>query len=157
MRYRHTPVAHGEIPMKNVKHEKKSQTAARSYSALRLVLLTALAACCAVVVPQPAAAMWSYWNDTETGIHRYTQVFTLGKTAPTTLWSSQFNFREQPDSGGYIGVQVDGYAFELGSGDIAIFSLCNADHAIPAPGAVCGEFGGEGVGLSCRTRIQTRP
>jgi len=111
---------------------------------------------CALAVPSRAGAMWSYWSHTEDGITRYTQVFTLGATAPTTFWSSQFNFKEQPDSGGYIGVQVDGYAFDLGSGEIAIFSLWNAVHAVPAPGAVCGKFGGEGEGLSCRTRIQVR-
>ncbi len=143
--------------MKNAKHTNKSQTTAHSYSALRLALVTIIAACCAVVIPQPAAAMWSHWNDTGRGIYRYTQVFTVKKTAASTFWSSQFNFREQPGSGGYIGVQVDGDAFELGSGDTAIFSLWNADRAIPAKGAVCGEFGGEGVGLSCRTHIAIRP
>lgn len=143
--------------MRNASNETKPQAVSRPRGAFRMILLTAVAAFCAVVVPQPAAAMWSYWNDTGTGIRKYTQVFTLGATASTTFWSSQFNFREQPDSGGYIGVQVDGYAFELGSGEIAIFSLWNAVRAVPAPGAVCGEFGGEGVGLSCRTLIQTRP
>jgi hypothetical protein len=157
MCYQHKPVPHGETLMKNAKHTNKSQTTAHSYSALRLALVTIIAACCAVVIPQPAAAMWSHWNDTGRGIYRYTQVFTVKKTAPSTFWSSQFNFREQPGSGGYIGVQVDGYAFELGSGNTAIFSLWNADRAIPAQGAVCGEFGGEGVGLSCRTRIAIRP
>lgn len=143
--------------MNDTSHETKLHAVPRPRGAFRVTLLTAVAALCAVVVPQPAAAMWSHWNDTGLGIRKYTQVFTLGATAPTTFWSSQFNFREQPDSGGYIGVQVDGYAFELGSGEIAIFSLWNADRAVPAPGAVCDEFGGEGVGLSCRARIQTRP
>jgi hypothetical protein len=138
-------------------HRTKSHAAGRSTSVSRILLLSAVAAVCAVVVPNRASAMWSYWSDTGLGIRKYTQVFTLGSTAPATFWSSQFNFREQPDSGGYIGVQVDGYAFELGSGEIAIFSLWNAVRAIPSPGAVCGEFGGEGVGLSCRALIKTRP
>lgn len=143
--------------MNDRSHETKQQAVTRPRGVFRVVLLAAVAALCAVVVPQPAAAMWSYWNDTGVGIRKYTQVFTLGAVAPTTFWSSQFNFKEQPYSGGYIGVQMDGYAFELGSGEIAIFSLWNAVRAVPAPGAVCGEFGGEGVGLSCRTLIQTRP
>jgi hypothetical protein len=123
----------------------------------RIFFFSAVAVICAVTVPNRTSAMWSHWSDTGLGIKKYTQVFTLGFTAPTTFWSSQFNFKEQPDSGGYIGVQVDGYAFELGSGEIAIFSLWNAVRATPYPGAVCGAFGGEGVGLSCRARIKTQP
>lgn len=107
--------------------------------------------------PTGAQALWGFWDGPRQGVRSYSQNITLEDTAPTTFWSSQFNFVEQPDSGGYVGVQVDGYAFELGTGDIAIFSLWNAVKALPAPGAVCGPFGGEGEGLSCRARISVHP
>lgn len=103
--------------------------------------------------PSRADAMWAHWSQSVSNITSYSQVMRIDAIAPATFWSSQFNFVEQPASGGYIGMQRDGYAFELGVGEIAIFSLWDAVHAVPAPGAVCGAFGGEGEGLSCRARI----
>jgi hypothetical protein len=126
--------------------------------ALRLMtVVAATGASFALQAPSGAQAMWGFWDGPRTGVLEYSQNLTLGHTAPTTFWSSQFNFQEQPESGGYVGVQVDGYAFDQGVGEIAIFSLWNATKAYPSPGAVCGPFGGEGEGLSCRTRMAVKP
>lgn len=117
-------------------------------------LLTALAGA-ALLISAPgsnATAMWTHWQQGP-GIYRYTQNFTVEKVGRDTFWASQFNFVENPAGGGYVGVQNNGYAFSFGNTDMAIFSLWDAIHAEPGEGAVCGAFGGEGEGLSCRAPI----
>jgi hypothetical protein len=88
---------------------------------------------------------------------RFEQRYTINAAGETSFWATQFNFVEQPHSGGYVGVQTDGWGFEHGQTDLAIFSLWDAISVNPGPGASCGEFGGEGVGLSCRAPIAVEP
>ncbi|MFI5779600.1 DUF3472 domain-containing protein [Nocardia sp. NPDC051570] len=66
-------------------------------------------------------------------------------------WSTQFNFDDSAQTVAYIGFQThnDGGGMFLGS-------LWNATGAAPGPAGVhCEDFGGEGVGKSCR--LTTRP
>lgn len=124
----------------------------------KLVMLFAGALLPVLLVPASATAMWVHWGEESASSYAgFTQHVKLGSTGHDTFWASQFFFTDDRSSGGYIGVQNDGYAFDHGWGQIAIFSLWNAVRATPADGAVCGAFDGEGEGLSCRTRMQFAP
>ena len=120
---------------------------------MRKILMTLAGAALLILVPGPNAnAMWTHWQQGP-GVYRYTQNFTVQRVGRDTFWASQFNFVENPAGGGYVGVQNNGYAFSFGNTDMAIFSLWDAIRAEPGEGAVCGAFGGEGEGLSCRAPI----
>ena len=114
------------------------------------IIATVTAICLAIATP--AHGMWAYWGRW-TPVVRFEQRYTIDAAGATSFWSTQFNFVEQPHSGGYVGVQTDGWGLEHGQTDLAIFSLWEAVSVQPGPGASCGEFGGEGVGLSCRVPI----
>lgn len=100
----------------------------------------------------PASAMWTYWGQW-LPVVSFQQRYKIEAAGATTFWSTQFNFVEQPQGGGYVGVQTDGYGMDHGVRNLAIFSLWDAISVKPGRGASCGEFGGEGVGLSCRAPI----
>lgn len=121
---------------------------------VKLMVIGAVAAV-ATSVAAPASAMWAYWGKW-TPVVRFEQRYTIEAAGATTFWSTQFNFVEQPQGGGYVGVQTDGYGMEHGVRNLAIFSLWDAVSVLPSSGASCGEFGGEGVGLSCRAPITVK-
>lgn len=91
-----------------------------------------------------SGADYAYWHfsgldSTFWNVDQYIQV---QQKAPTTFWAMQVFFADSNDAG-YMGLQQRA----AGEGDIAIFSLWNAN---AARGSSCGTFGGEGVGYSCR-------
>jgi hypothetical protein len=132
-------------------NNSRRQNIVRSSVRVTVTISVALAA---FFVPASASAMWVHWGDGSAHSYRsFRQTVELGVAGRDTFWASQFFFTGDRTSGGYVGVQNDGFAFELGQGQTAIFSLWNALRAVPAPGATCGRFDGEGEGLSCRTRI----
>lgn len=116
------------------------------------ILWVSVVAALTSLAAAPASAMWTYWGKW-TPVIRFEQNYTIEAAGATTFWSTQFNFVEQPQGGGYVGVQTDGYGMEHGVRNLAIFSLWDAISVKPGVGASCGEFGGEGIGLSCRAPI----
>lgn len=138
------------VPIK----QKTTQTRARKQYAVRRQI-SAIAAVTAIFFAgaAPANGMWTHWGPW-IPVVRFEQRYTIDVAGEKSFWATQFHFVEQPHSGGYIGVQTGGWAFELGRADVALFSIWDATWADPGPGAVCGAFGGEGVGLSCRKPIK---
>lgn len=86
------------------------------------------------------------------------QVIQPLEVSPFSFWEVGWSWSNAPD-GGYAGIQSSGRLFDGAQQvqDIAIFSLWNATESVPGPAARCGPFGGEGVGLSCRSLITLRP
>lgn len=66
------------------------------------------------------------------------------------FWAQQFFFVSSGGSGGYTGLQTNGYIGGQTVGKIVIFSIWDTLEAVPGPGASCEPFGGEGIGFSCR-------
>jgi len=79
---------------------------------------------------------------------------TINEEPPTGsyyYWSKTFYFVN--GELGYIGLQSNGWMWNEGwIGKMAIFSLWNALDSQAGEHAVCGKFGGEGEGLSCRMK-----
>jgi hypothetical protein len=128
-------------------------------SALLALVLGALG----VLVATPAHAAWhanahlyAYWNhSTAAGLVDLNQQIRFTAKAKYTYLATAWRYEGHDNaSGGYAGVQTNGYRFDGTIGDMAIFSLWDATAARPAPGAECGQFGGEGVGWSCRRAMQ---
>lgn len=82
-----------------------------------------------------------------------TQVIQPLEISPNMYWESGWHWNNAPD-GGYGGIQSQGILANGQISDLAIFSIWNATSAIPAEGAGCTPFGGEGIGYSCRTPIK---
>lgn len=107
------------------------------------------------VVPGGLAASVYSWNEedffdlsTDVSIH-YVQ------NTPSYFWSHQFGVRGSGGQNGYIGLQGEGSLFnDTFLGRAAVFSIWNSVAGTPlANDAVCGEFGGEGTGFSCRRKF----
>jgi hypothetical protein len=79
-----------------------------------------------------------FWN-----VDQYVRVM---KKNAFTFWAQQFTFTGA-NYGGYIGFQTDGGRMDGKSGELAIFSLWNANGV---RGGNCGTFTDEGDGMSCR-------
>jgi len=71
----------------------------------------------------------------------------IEKKAKYTYWAMQFPLSGTPDNNGYMGLQTNATRPNGTVGDMAIFSLWNADKA---RNGNCSAFDGEGNGLSCR-------
>ena len=70
-------------------------------------------------------------------------------------WESGWHWDNIPD-GGYGGIQASGYLANGEISDLAIFSIWNAINAVPGPEGGCLPFGGEGVGFSCRVKVDLK-
>ena len=80
---------------------------------------------------------------------RITQAVTMHYAA----FGGWFADNTNADDGWYMGLQADGVDFQGNSRPQMIFSVWNATVAAPGAGARCAPFGGEGIGRSCRLRI----
>jgi hypothetical protein len=95
-----------------------------------------------------SAAYWGFEAPQGADAWNLDQVVQVRQKAPSTFWALYWSFVGGPD-GGYVGLQTDGYRFDGTKGQLAIFSLWNANGSRNA-GGKCAAFGNEGVGLSCR-------
>lgn len=80
------------------------------------------------------------------------QTITPLETANYTYWSMNWGW-DGRSNGAYAGIQKGGQRSPGVEGDIGIFSIWDAKEAIPGPKSWCLPFGGEGVGMSCRTNL----
>lgn len=119
------------------------------------VALSALAlfAVVGVATAPPASAAWHqdghlyvYWDWSGSGYWNVDQYVIVRQKAASTYWAQYWTWTDAT-YGGYVGLQTDGYRGDGTIGEMAIFSLWNAN---AASGPLCVEFGGEGVGYSCR-------
>jgi hypothetical protein len=101
----------------------------------------------------PGGCAASYYTFNSTFRSLVTDVsFLFVSGEPAYFWSHQFGVAGGAGSNGYIGIQGDGSLFNGTSvGRACIFSLWNSLNAVALDeNAVCGVFGGEGTGYSCR-------
>ena len=100
------------------------------------------------------AMVVAYWTGSSSaGVVSSEQDVRFATKVTHTYLAQQWGFTGAENvgkGGGYAGLQTDGWRFDGSKGDMGIFSLWNATAAVAAPGAMCGTFGGEGVGYSCR-------
>jgi hypothetical protein len=91
-----------------------------------------------------------YWKTEGPGnnLTNIDQVMSVETKARASYWSMYFSYADAPD-GGYLGLQTDATRPDGSVGEMAIFSLWNADKSRNRTGR-CVTFGGEGEGLSCR-------
>ncbi|MES2394129.1 MAG: DUF3472 domain-containing protein [Acidobacteriota bacterium] len=122
--------------------------------ALLSLAFAALAIHPTVAQQQQNANLYAYYNWSANGpfMQNLDQELVIRQKAHSTYWSMIFSM---PSSdGGYLGLQTDGNRFDKSTGDTAIFSLWGA---IKSNGPACGDFGGEGTGLSCRLAFPITP
>ena len=93
-------------------------------------------------------AAYAYWKFDGPGndFWNVDQYVNIAQKAAYTYWAQYFTFTGSTD-GGYIGLQTNGYRFDGSIGELAIFSLWNAN---AIRGSSCNTFAGEGSGYSCR-------
>ena len=94
-----------------------------------------------------AYTFWDFGEDAN-DVENVEQKIWIAMPAPSTQWVMTWAWLADPAHGGYLGFNTD----ENGKGQ-ALFSLWNASQAT---GQACKEFGGEGVGWSCRTLFEIR-
>ncbi|MEO6733025.1 MAG: hypothetical protein ABIN01_17505 [Ferruginibacter sp.] len=94
-----------------------------------------------------AYTFWDFGQDAD-NVQNVEQKIWIAMPAPSTQWVMTWAWVADPAHGGYLGFNTD----ENGKGQ-ALFSLWNASEAT---GGSCKEFGGEGVGWSCRTPFEIR-
>lgn len=104
--------------------------------------------------PHSGGRLDEYWSlpARSGGYDRVVQDVTVLQQAPASYWSLYLDFANPGGQPGmYMGLQTDG---NDGAGQQvaqqAIASIWEATGAAPGPGASCVNFGGEGVGKSCR-------
>ncbi|MEO8862459.1 MAG: hypothetical protein ABI358_13615 [Ginsengibacter sp.] len=95
-----------------------------------------------------AYTFWDFGQGAD-NVQNVEQKIWIAKPANGTQWVMTWAWVADPAHGGYLGFNTDGD----GKGQ-ALFSLWNATEAT---GGNCKEFGGEGVGWSCRTPFEIRP
>jgi len=100
---------------------------------------------------QQYANAYTFWNFGEDAndVQNVEQKIWIAMPAPATQWVMTWAWVADPAHGGYLGFNTD----EQGKGQ-ALFSLWNASEAT---GGNCKEFGGEGVGWSCRKPFDIKP
>lgn len=140
----------------NLKHRAHRLRRCIIFAAITSIILASTAA----VTAQPHAwaavaaaqhqygAAYAYWQFQGPGddFWETDQVLWIDQKAPHTYWAQYFQFTGSND-GGYIGLQTDGNRFDGSTGELAIFSLWNANGV---RGPACDTFTGEGHGYSCR-------
>jgi len=107
------------------------------------------------VTAGPAAAaqhqnanIYVFWNFAgANGFWNVDQQVRVAQKAHHSYWAMVWGYTSTPNEGGYMGLQTDGIRGGQTIGDMAIFSLWNAN---ASRGGNCAAFSGEGNGLSCR-------
>jgi hypothetical protein len=94
-----------------------------------------------------AYAYWDFGGDVD-DVQNIDQKIWIAKPAPGSQWVLMWSWTADPAHGGYFGFNTTAE----GSAQ-ALFSLWNADKA---SGDNCKEFGGEGVGWSCRMPFELK-
>ncbi|MDQ6844184.1 MAG: hypothetical protein M3Z92_07520 [Bacteroidota bacterium] len=99
---------------------------------------------------QQYANAYTYWDfgQGSDDVQNVEQKIWIAMPAISTQWVMTWAWAADPAHGGYLGFNTD----DSGKGQ-ALFSLWNATEAT---GGACKEFGGEGVGWSCRTPFEVR-
>lgn len=95
-----------------------------------------------------AYTFWDFGQGTD-NVLNVEQKIWIAMPANATQWVMTWAWVADPAHGGYLGFNTD----DNGKAQ-ALFSLWNATEAT---GGNCKEFGGEGVGWSCRTPFEIRP
>lgn len=114
-----------------------------------LLSLTALPADAAQHQGGASSVGWHVRDSaTNPAVWNIDQEIRLPKLGRSTYWALQWTFDGSNDPG-YMGIQTNARRPDGTSGQMALFSLWNADRARNANGR-CAAFGGEGSGLSCR-------
>jgi len=98
-----------------------------------------------------------YWDIGQPDdLTEFDQVMTVRKKTASSYWSLYYEMTGAPsDSGteaGYMGLQTDATRPDGSKGEMAIFSVWNADDSRNQDGT-CINFSGEGEGLSCRAAM----
>jgi len=91
---------------------------------------------------------YAYWDFGGKAIENVDQKVWIAKPANGTQWVMQWFWTADRSHGGYLGFNTSD-----GGKSQALFSLWNADKA---EGENCHEFGGEGVGWSCRKPMELK-
>ncbi len=99
---------------------------------------------------QQYANAYTFWDFGQGAddVQNVEQKIWIAMPANATQWVMTWAWVADPAHGGYLGFNTD----DNGKGQ-ALFSLWNAT---AATGGTCKEFGGEGVGWSCRTPFEIR-
>ena len=94
--------------------------------------------------------MYLYYTVSNNNYHNIDQEITPQTIAPGTFWALTFGLNEL-SNGGYIGIQTDYSDAKKG---MFIFSIWNAVEAVKGDKeSFTVDFGGEGIGKSCRISI----
>ena len=106
------------------------------------------------LVPGGLAASQYDYSEPSFHILENDVVISYLKGIPPLFWSHQFGIANSGGQNGYIGLQGDGSLFnDTQVGRAVVFSMWDSLSAQPlTKNAVCGKFGGEGVGFSCRLK-----
>ncbi len=94
--------------------------------------------------------MYLHYDISYGSYYNIDQEITPSKLANGTFWALTFGFNEQED-GGYIGIQTDYSSINKGMFIFSIWNAIDADKGDNYSYTV--DFGGEGVGKSCRISI----
>jgi hypothetical protein len=99
---------------------------------------------------QQYANAYAYWDfgDEVNDVENVDQKIWIARPAPASQWVLMWSWVADPAHGGYFGFNTDAQGKAQ-----ALFSLWNADQA---RGEHCQEFGGEGVGWSCRMPFELK-
>lgn len=121
----------------------------------RLVMINIIIAinsifCVSYAQQQQYANAYAFWDfgQNSNAVQTVDQKIWVALQAPSTQWVMTWSWTADPAHGGYLGFNTD----ENGKGQ-ALFSLWNATQAT---GSNCQQFGGEGVGWSCRMPFEIR-
>src|SRR5688572_19265740 len=113
----------------------------------RLITVILAAALPLTVLAAPASAaqhqnanVYANWNFSgATGFWNTDQRVQVVRKAHHSYWAMVWDFTATPGDGGYMGLQTNARRPDGSTGDLAIFSLWNAN---AATGPSCGQFGG---------------
>jgi len=122
----------------------------KMFKAILFVCITVVLTAAAFSQQQQNANAYAYWDfgRNSNDIENVDQRVWIAKPANGTQWVMLWFWTADPQHGGYLGFNTS----DLGDSQ-ALFSLWNADKA---EGENCDEFGGEGVGWSCRKPMNLR-
>ena len=119
-------------------------------TAMLSIFITVVLATAAFAQQQQNSNAYAYWDfgGKANDIENVDQKVWIAKPANGTQWVMLWFWTADPSHGGYLGFNTS----DQGKSQ-ALFSLWNADKA---EGENCHEFGGEGVGWSCRKPMDLR-
>lgn len=146
-----------ESPVKSRQHKSIIMQMTAS-SRLASILITALLLLLAPPSTGAAQHQWGSayldWDGIELSrTSSISQTIKPLETANYTYWSINWGW-DGRSNGAYAGIQTGGQRGPGVEGDIGIFSIWDAKEAIAGPRSWCLPFGGEGVGMSCRTNLK---